>query len=195
MLGLWGNKGAGLGGIRRISACIDAAGDAHRTDPGQGPDRDHGASRAHDPGPPYHRPLCGRASLAWQTQADRPLPDTDPVHPVRTLGPCQHQPVSEAGPRPAGLSPLSRRPDRNLDADAGACAAHRQHGTGRGARLRGAADLFHLHHSLDAAAGFLALDLYRLRRGIRAVLHGDVLSSRRQRRSGARSRTITPCAA
>ncbi len=38
-------------------------------------------------------------------------------------------------------------------------------------------DLFHLHHPLDAAAGFLAFHLHRLRRRRAAVLHGDVLSS------------------
>jgi hypothetical protein len=51
----------------------------------------------------------------------------------------------------------------------------------------GAAGLFHFHYSLDAAAGFLALDLHGLRRGRRTVLHGDVLSSCRQHRSCARS--------
>ena len=99
----------------------------------------------------------------------------------------RHQPAPQAGPRSAGVPALSRRADRNLDADVRAGAAYRQHGAGGGARLRGAAHLFHLHHSLDAAAGFLALDLHRLRRRGRTAWHGDVLSSRRQRRSGARS--------
>jgi adenylate cyclase len=34
-----------LGGFRRLSACADAAGDAHRADPDQGPDRDDCNSR------------------------------------------------------------------------------------------------------------------------------------------------------
>ena len=51
----------------------------------------------------------------------------------------------------------------------------------------GADDLFHLHHPLDAAAGFLALHLHRRRRRRAAVLHGDVLSSGCQRRCRAAS--------
>ena len=39
--GAVGKQERGIGGLRRISACADAAGDAHRADPGQGADRDH----------------------------------------------------------------------------------------------------------------------------------------------------------
>ena len=126
----------------------------------------------------HSRPM--RSSIVWHGSL-KPhylYCDHGPVHPVRTLGACAI--ISRhltAGPRSAGVPALSRRADRNLDADGRAGAAHRQHGTGRGARLRGAADLFHLHHPLDAAAGFLALDLHRLRRGGGAACDGDVLSS------------------
>ena len=51
------------------------------------------------------------------------------------------------------------------------------HGLGGRARFRGPDDLFHLHHPLDAEAGFLALHLHRFRRGGRAACDGDLLSS------------------
>ena len=80
---------------------------------------------------------------------------------------------------------LYRRADRDVDADGRAGAAHQQHGIGGRARLRRADDLFHLHHPLYAAAGFLALHLHRRRRRRSAVLHGDVLSSGGRRRGRA----------
>ena len=45
-----------------------------------------------------------------------------------------------------------------------------------------AAGLFPVHYPLDAAAGFLAVDLYGLRCCGRTVGHGDAVSSRRLRR-------------
>ena len=185
----WWKRAGGerAGGVGRLQPCPDAAGAAHRADPDQGADRDGGGSRPHDPWPLCARPLRARASLARPSDAGLPLRGPDSLHPVRVVGSSQHQPRLAARSRPAGVQALSRRADRNLDADGRAGAAHRQHGTGGGARLRGAVHLFHLHHSLDAAAGFLAVDLYRLRRRGRAVLHGNVLQSRRRHRSGAGS--------
>ena len=55
--------------------------------------------------------------------------------------------------------------------------------------------LFHLHHSFDAAARFLAIDLHWLRCGRRAVLHGDVFPSGRRRPIRRPISGITPRAA
>ena len=136
----------------------------------------------------------GEPRLARQPEAGIPLFDHRAVHPVRAVGAWPDHPPHAAGPRPAGGPALYRRADRDLDADDRAGAAHQQHGIGGRARLRGADDLFHLHHPLDAAAGFLALDLHRRRRRRSAVLHGDVLSSGCRRPVPSRS-TITPRAA
>ena len=136
----------------------------------------------------------GEPRLARQSEAGIPLFDHRAVHPVRTVGAWPDHPPHAAGPRPAGDPALSRRADRDLDADGRAGAAHQQHGIGGRARFRRADDLFHLHHPLDAAAGFLALHLHRRRRRRSIVLHGDVLSSGGRRPKPSRS-TITPRAA
>ena len=81
----------------------------------------------------------GEPGLARQPQAVLSLFHPGPVHPVRALGPWRHQPAPRAQPGRAGVPALSRRADRDLDADDRARAAYRQHGAGRGARLRGAA--------------------------------------------------------
>ena len=112
--------------------------------------------------------------------------DPCPVHPVRTVGAAGAQARTWSRAATCPMPPLSRRADRNQPCRRWRWPADQRHGAGAGARLRGAADLFHLHHPLDAAAGFLALHLHRLRRRGRAVRDGDVLSSRAiRRRAGA----------
>ena len=135
----------------------------------------------------------GQPRLARQSDAALSLFHHRTVHPVRMVGAWSDPPAHAAGTRPAAVPPLYRRADRDVDADGGAGPAYRQHGIGGRARLRRADDLFHFHHPLDVAAGFLALHLHRRGRRHAAVLHGDVLSSGGEMPSPASS--ITPPAA
>ena len=182
------------GGVGRLPARADAGSDDDRAVAHQGADRDHRAARRH----PLHRLLLrirgGEPRLARQSEAGISLFDHRAVHPVRIVGAWPDHPPHAAGPRPAGGPALYRRADRDLDADDRAGAAHQQHGVGGRARLRRADDLFHLHHPLDAAAGFLALHLHRRGRRRSIVLHGDVLPSRcrRQCRAALLSRRAQP---
>ena len=179
--------------VGRLPARADAGSDDDRAAAHQGADRHcRGALRHRDD----RLLLCnrgGQPGLARQSDAALSLFHHRTVHPVRMVGARCDPAAHAAGTRPAAVPPLSRRADRDLDADGGAGAAYRQHGIGGRARLRRADDLFHLHHPLDVAAGFLALHLHRRRRRRAAVLHGDVLSSGRQMPSPASS--ITPRAA
>ncbi len=140
MLGCWWQARRGTArSVGRFPACLDAGGAAHRTGADQGADRHHRGSRALFSGPSTLSPP--RRSITSGTAISRPLylyVDPDPVHPVRVVGPCDDQPASAARPRPAGVPAISRRADRNLDADGRAGAAHQQHGAGGGARLRDA---------------------------------------------------------
>ena len=102
-----------------------------------------------------------------------PVPFTlypDSLHPVRIVRPSQRSAMHLRLDRDV---PVFRRYLGALietsDADVVLALHIDSMGRGAGARLRGAAGLFHLHHSLDAAAGFLAVDLHRLRRRGRAV--------------------------
>ena len=179
------DKGPRHGSVGRLPARADAGSDDDRAVADQGADRNRGTSRRHPVDRLLLRFRSGEPRLARQSHAALSLFDYRAVHPVRIVGARRHQTAYAAGPRPAGVPALFRRADRDLDADGRAGRAHRQHGIGRRARLRRADDLFHLHHPLDAAAGFLALDLHRRGRRRAVVLHGDVLSSggRRRRRA------------
>src|SRR5882757_4900965 len=74
------------GGVGRLPACADATGDAHRADPGQGPDRDDVAARRHPLDRLPSRARDGEPHLARQSQAGLSLCDHRLVHPVSRSG-------------------------------------------------------------------------------------------------------------
>ena len=74
------------------------------------------------------------------------------------------------------IAALSLRIDRNQPADLRAVFAHELDGTGAGAGVRSPFGVFRLHHPLDAAARFLALDLHRPGRCGGTVRDGDAVS-------------------
>ena len=149
MAGFWGNRQgrAGRRGIGRLPARADARSDAHRAAPGQGTDRDDGADRRHSPGPS----ICSTpeaVSHVWHGNL-KPIYLYAIIVPFVLFELWVHGVISRhlaAGPRPARDPALSRRPDRDLDADGRAGAAYRQHGTGGSAGLRGAA------HSISSSS-------------------------------------------
>ena len=97
----------------------------------------------------------------------------------------------EARSGPAGVPALYRRADRNQRCRRFILSLQIESmGPVRALGFVDAAGLFHLHHSFDAAARFLAVGLHRLRGGSRAVRDGDALQAAGQSRSASRRSTI-----
>jgi hypothetical protein len=193
----WGHdeSGAGRAGsvvdIFRFSSCLDARNPVDRTAAGQG---GAGYGLAVDGVADDHAPDLSEQHGADLARAFRNLallrhclsPDY-----LRSHGALAAQAAHRPQSRRAGAAPLSERVDRDQPADHRAGYSDQCDGAGAGAGIRSATGVFHLHHPVDAAAGFLAVGLYRPGRRRRIVRDGDVVPSGAVCRRGAASTRIS----